>query len=88
MTPFTFRQTCAALGAPTIPSASRLIGVCPRTISDWRAGTVAVPVPIARLLLLLLETPAFAARILAVTPAPPGGRAGRPRKTTEENAGG
>ena len=77
MTPTQFRETCAALGAPTIPSASRLIGVCPRTISDWRAGTVAVPVPIARLLLLLLETPAFAARILAEHPAPPGGKAER-----------
>jgi hypothetical protein len=77
MTPTQFRETCAALGAPTIPSASRLIGVCPRTISDWRAGTVAVPVPIARLLLLLLETPAFAARILAEHPAPPAGKAGR-----------
>ena len=77
MTPFTFRETCAALGAPTIPSASRLIGTCPRTISDWRAGTVAVPVPIARYLLLLLETPAFAARILAEHPEPPGDKVGR-----------
>ena len=86
MTPFTFRQTCAALGAPTIPSASRLIGVCPRTISDWRAGTVAVPVPIARYLLLLLDTPAFAARILAENPAPPAGKPGRARKIIKGTA--
>ena len=77
MTLFTFRETCAALGAPTIPAASRLIGTCPRTISDWRAGTVAVPVPIARYLLLLLETPAVAARILAEHPEPPGDKVGR-----------
>jgi len=86
MSPTQFRETCIALGAPTIPSASRLIGVCPRTISDWRAGTVAVPVPIARYLLLLLETPAFAARILDEHPAPPGGKAGQPRKITKGTA--
>jgi hypothetical protein len=60
---------------------------CPNGM-HWRAGTVAVPVPVARYLLLLLETPAFAARILAEHPAPPGGKAERPRKTTEENADG